>query len=290
MNKNVALLVCAAMLCFAVLGCTFSVPTLNVGALEEVKHAIALDGATSADVQLLIGTGELTVSPGAAGLLDGTFRYNVKEWKPELERSKVGELASVLVRQGADKESWGIAGKGARNEWDIRLSNKVPLRLTIAMGAGESKLDLSGLRLSRLNVDGGAGDTLISFNAPNPETLSAVDVNSGAGKVELRSVGNASPEKLNIKGGAGEVVLDLNGAWGRSAQIEVITGVGKVTLKLPTEIGVKVNTGISPVGKVVVEGLTAADGGYVNDKYATAEIKLDISLTTGIGEVNITTK
>jgi hypothetical protein len=292
MSKNSLLVaMCVAMLAAAGLGCgTVSAPVLNVGTLQEEQHSLGLEGASSSDVQLLIGTGELTVSPGADGLLEGVFRYNVKEWQPDLQHSKVGSTASVLVRQGKNRDNWGIAGKGARNEWDIRLDTSAPMRLTVAMGAGSSKLDLSGLRLTRLNVDAGASETVIRFNTPNPEQLSEIEVNSGAGKIELHSIGNANCERLSVKGGAGELMLDLNGAWTRSASVEVIAGVGKVTVRVPREVGVKVKTGASPVGKVIVQDLLSADGGYVNEAYATAAIKLDISLTTGVGELTVTAR
>ena len=103
-------------------------------------------------------------------------------------------------------------------------------------------------------------------------------------------MGNANFERLNVKGGAGEVSLDLNGAWTRSASVDVIAGVGKVSVRVPREIGVKVKTGGSPVGQLIVEGLTSTGDGYVNDVYATADIKLDISLTTGVGQVTVTTR
>ncbi|MBN1887704.1 MAG: hypothetical protein JW850_06925 [Thermoflexales bacterium] len=290
MNKNGLLVaMCVVMLVGASLGCgTVSAPVLNVGTLQEERQSVGLNGASSSDVQLLIGTGELTVSPGADGLLEGVFRYNVKEWKPEVQHSKVGNTASVLVRQGANRDNWGIAGKGARNEWDIRLDTSTPMRLTVGMGAGTSKLDLSGLRLTRLNVDAGASETTIRFNTPNPEQLSQIEVNSGAGKVELYSMGNANFERMSVKSGAGELSLDLNGAWTRSASVEVIAGVGRVTVRVPREVGVKVKTGASPVGKVIVQDLLSADGGYVNEAYATAAIKLDVSLTTGVGELTVT--
>jgi hypothetical protein len=71
----------------------------------------------------------------------------------------------------------------------------------------------------------------------------------------------------------------------------VIAGVGKVTMRVPREIGVKVKTGPSPIGKLIVEGeLTPTGDGYTNAVYATAEIKLDVSLTTGVGQVTVTTR
>ncbi len=290
MNKGV-LGICFVMLMIATLGCgTVSVPVLNVGSLQEDNQTVSADGATSADVQLLMGTGELNVSPNADGLMQGTFRYNVAEWKPTVERTDVGNMASVLVQQGRDKDKWGVAGSGARNEWDIRLGNSVPMRLTVGVGAGTSKLEMGGLRLSRLSVESGAGDMALAFSAPNPEPLSHVEINCGAGAIEVRSGGNANFERLNIKGGAGQVTLDLNGAWTRSASVEVISGVGQVTVRVPREIGVQVKTGPSPVGKLIIEGLTATDGGYANELYTTASIKLDISLTTGVGQVTVTTR
>lgn len=281
----------ALVLFCTLLGCgTVSVPTLNVGPMQEERISVPLEDAAQADVQLFVGTGELEIARGAEGVLDGVFHYNVAEWKPTVERNRSGSLVSVVLRQGTKKESWGIAGQGARNEWDLRLNDRVPLRLAIAMGAGTSDIDLSGLRLSRLNIDTGAGDTTVTFDAPNLEPLSEIQINCGAGRLDMRSLGNANFERLNIKGGAGDVSLDLNGAWTRSANVEVVAGVGKLSIRVPRQVGVRVRTGISPIGKVIVEGLTSTADGYVNDAYATAAIKVEISLTTGIGEVNITTR
>ncbi len=288
MNKELALLLCIGLLAGAALSCTISVPTLSVGPVQETSHTLGIEDASSADIQLSIGAGELTVSPNADGLLNATFRYNVQEWQPKVERNNVGSLASVLIQQGSDKNTWGIAGSGARNEWDIRLGNSLPMRLTIGVGAGSSKLDLSGVRLSRLRLDGGAGDMTLRFDTPNPEALSEIQINSGAGKVDLQGMGNANFEQFSFKGGAGQVSLDFNGAWTRSATVDVISGVGQVTVRVPREIGVRVKTSGSPVGKLVVEGLKSVGDGYVNDVYDSAEIKLDISLTTGVGEVTVT--
>jgi hypothetical protein len=273
----------------ATLGCsTVSVPTLNVGTLQEDRISIGLEDAQSADVQLAMGTGELTIAPGGSAMLDGTFRYNVKEWKPQIERNTVGGLASVLIQQGQDKEAWGLAGQGARNEWDIRLGTQAPLRLTVNLGAGESDIDLSGVRLSRLSMANGAGDTSIVFRSPNPERMSELAINSGAGRLQLDQLGNANCERLTVKGGAGEVTLDLNGEWTRSATVELITGVGSVTVRVPRTIGVRITTAGSPVGKLIVNDLKSTSEGYVNEAYATAEIKLEISLTTGMGQVTLT--
>ncbi len=290
MNRNITSGVVLMIWLSVTLACTVSVPVLNVGPLEEQTLAEAVNGATLADVQLLIGTGELKVSSGADGLIEGILRYNVKEWKPQIERNRVGNLASILIRQGTDEKSWGIAGQGARNEWDIRLGGSVPVRLTVGMGAGTNILDLGGVRLARLKVDCGAGDTTLTFNTPNPEPLSEIQVNAGAGKIDMRSMGNANFERLNIKGGAGEVVLDLNGDWARPANVEVIAGVGKLQVRVPREIGVRVTPTGSPVGKLVVDGLITTGGSYVNEAYATATIKLEIALTTGVGDVTITTR
>src|SRR5689334_9199074 len=60
------------------------IPAVVVGPTQTDTSAIQLGGAQAADVTLNIGAGKLTLTGGAANLLDGTFTYNVDAWKPKV--------------------------------------------------------------------------------------------------------------------------------------------------------------------------------------------------------------
>lgn len=110
-------------------------------------------------------------------------------------------------------------------------------------------------------------------------------LNMGAGKavLDLRSL---TLTGVNIDAGAGELQMDLSGAWAQSAAITIEGGVGKVTLRLPKDVGVRVEA-TAGLGRVNANGLSKEGDAYVNTAYATSAVALTITVKAGIGEVNL---
>jgi hypothetical protein len=158
--------------------------------------------------------------------------------------------------------------------------------MDIKIGAGQGELDLTDLQLEELDIDLGAGDFSVQFNAPNQVQMRRFTLDVGAANLEIEGVGNASPEDMIIQGGAGKIALDLTGDWANSADIEVTSGVGQLELRLPDDVGarVKVEGGLS---NVEASGLSRSGDAYINDAYGEAEIELNIEVTTGVGQVDL---
>lgn len=69
---------------------------------------------------------------------------------------------------------------------------------------------------------------------------------------------------LDIELGAGNVTIDLSGDWDRDFSVRLKRGVGEATLRLPSEVGVRVSV-TSALGTVVGLGLYRQGESYVND-------------------------
>ena len=259
-------------------------PTLEVVELQEKKESIPLDGAEPVAVEILFGAGELEIASGDPDqLFSGRFLYNVAEWEPEITYSD----GKLIIQQGDGAESWSWPGEdAARNEWKLALSPGVPLEMDIKTGAGQGELDLTDLQIEKLDIDLGAGDFSVQFNAPNQAEMSRFTLDVGAANLEITGVGNASPEEMIVQGGAGKISLDLTGDWANSADIEVTSGVGQLDLRLPDEVGVRVEV-TGGLSNVETSGLSRSGDAYVNDAYDEAEIELNITITTGVGQVDL---
>jgi hypothetical protein len=292
MNKIVIILT-ALMLMISSLACccTFPAtininggPTVEVGDLQESEESVPLGETKSVAVDVLFGAGELEMSAGDTDdLFRGTFLYNVDEWEPQVSY----EDGKLVIQQGDDEESWGWPGdEGVRNEWDLKFSPETVLDMDIQAGAGRGELDLTSLQIEKLDVDLGAGDFTLSFDEPNPAEMSRFTLDVGAASLEINGIGNASPEDMVVQGGAGEITLDLTGDWARSADIEVTAGFGELNLRLPDDVGVKVDV-TGGLANIETLGLRRSDDAYVNDAYGEAELELTIAVTTGVGRVNL---
>lgn len=107
----------------------------------------------------------------------------------------------------------------------------------------------------------------------------------GAGKAVLDLRG-LTINAVDIAAGAGELQMDLSGAWAQSATMNIEGGVGKVTLRLPKTVGVRVEA-TTGLGRLNANGLSKEGDTYVNAAYTTATVALTITVKTGVGEVNL---
>lgn len=268
-----------------------TVPTLEVGEMREERHAVPLAGADSAVVNIAFGAGKLDLEAGVSDeLFSGYFRYNVEKWTPEITR----EDDELTIRQGGTEdgivgfpdEDWGIPTGDERNRWELEFSPEVPLEMDVKAGAGDGELDLTDLQLTALDVDIGAGDFILRFDEPNEFEMDHLTLDAGASRLEALRIGNASPEKVRVRGGLGDISVDLTGAWSHSAEVRITTGAGSVTVHVPQALGVlaEAEGGLS---KVEAPGLRQVGDTYVNDAFGKAEMELHLQITTGVGEVRL---
>ncbi|MCP4543611.1 MAG: hypothetical protein GY832_41390 [Chloroflexi bacterium] len=290
--KHVILVLAAFLLMSSSLACCImpdipdieiNIPTIEVGEMENTREEIPLTEAESATVEVLFGAGDLEIDVGDSDLLfSGNFRYNVREWEPKVSY----EDNLLIVQQGSIDEDWAIPTGNTHNEWELEFSPDIPLKITVNVGAGDARLDLGGLQLTEFDLEVGAGDFDVRFDDPNPVEMSELTLDTGAAKLDVRGIGNASPERVTVNGGVGDITLDFTGDWSGSADVRVTAGVGAVTLRLPDDVGVRVETE-GGLTNVESDNLQRQGDAYVNNAFGEAEVELTIQVTTGIGNLRL---
>lgn len=208
------------------------------GKVKEESISIEKDKAKTLDVELDLGAGEMTVSKGAKEWVEGSVEYNNKHLKPKVSYDLNGSKGKVKIEQTKNKLPNMKIGK-YKNEWNLELSDNIPLDLEVNAGASKTDLDLKGLNLKSLDIDNGVG----------------------------------------------ELTVDLSGDWKDSLDTKIETGVGKTTIILPSDIGVKIisNKGIGKAN--VVDFISKGNGVYVNDAYENTKETLTVDMEMGVGEV-----
>jgi len=235
----------------------------QTGPRVEEYRSMDLLGAEIVRAEIEMKAGTLKIGGGADALMEADFIYNVDKWKPEVSYEVEGGRGELLVRM--PKTEWSSFGEGVKYEWDLRFNDDVPMELFVELGAGESDLDLASMHLERLKVMNGAGET-------------RVDVG-----------GSPALKKLNIYTGAGEVELDLVGNWDHDLDASIKGGVGEITVKLPSNVGVRVDAS-KGIGSIKADGFTKDGGDYVNDAYGKSGVTLSIDINAGIGEIRLEIK
>ena len=198
---------------------------------------IPLDNARGARIKFDHAAGRLNISAGAASgaLLDGAFGAEV-----EHSTRMDGDQLQVKLRNSPHFWAW-VPGENL--DWDIHLTPEVPLNLKIDSGASSTKLDLSELKVTDLDIDTGASSTEVRLPANAGST--SVKVDSGAASLNLQ-VPSGVAARIRVKSGLASIHIDslrfpsTGDGFYQSADyataanrvdINIETGVGSVEIK-----------------------------------------------------------
>lgn len=157
----------ALVLTFAILGVALWLSGAEVGLGQQVRSEEIVQPVEEVDrAELTIdpGIGMLRVGAGSAPaiLVEGTVDLARRE---QLARSFTveGDTGVFVLRTQAGAFGPFGVGWGAQRLWDLELSPDVPLSVETHLGLGEMKLNLTGLKLERLDVEQGIGQARITL-------------------------------------------------------------------------------------------------------------------------------
>ena len=258
---NVRIISAILVLSLASLACGFTVdlpeqPKAGPDVKESITVADPKSDATR--VSISFGAGDLTISPGAKNLVDGTVVYNVEDLQPEI----IEDGGNIEIKQGNFKSLPPF--KDMKNEWDLMLGS-APMDLVIAAGAYDGKIELGGLSLKSLEVSDGASDVELSFSKPNPIEMSILRYATGASDVKLSGLANANFSTLTFTGGAGNFTLDFSGELQQNAVVTVDSGLGNVSLIIPDGVDAKVTVESAAVNINHSSGWSQNGQDYIQD-------------------------
>jgi hypothetical protein len=236
MKTNRLLIVLVLLAALLLAGCSSSA---RVGTLRSESQSVELGDAKSARVEIAFGAGDLQLTGGADELLEANFNYNVAALKPD-----VGYTGGTLyVRQPEVNGLTSLRNiTDFRNDWDLRLSDQVPVDLRVDAGGGSGNLQLAGLSLTGLDVSLGAGGYTIDLAGDWPHDLD-ITIDAGAAGVTLRlprAVGvrvevDRGPTAIDAPDLARDGDVYTNEAYGVSGvtlHIHVEAGIGWLNLEL----------------------------------------------------------
>jgi hypothetical protein len=161
------------------------------------------------------------------------------------------------------------------------------MSLDVDLGAAKGRLDLGGVRLTDARIKAGAAEVELEWDALNPELLDLLNVDAGAASLKMRKLGNAHFDQMNFNGGAGNFDLDFSGDWQESARASIKAGLSNLTLTVPSDVGVKIDTGDKALANVNATGFRRQGTAWVNDAYGESELELIITIDIGLGNLTL---
>lgn len=276
------ILLAIALLALPSLACsiTFNLPD-TVDTTTTRTMDIAADVPVSGqptELSIEMGSGELEITGGGAGLVDGSVRYNVEKWQPAVTT----DGSRVEIIQGSEG-SIDIPDRNVINEWNLHLGN-TPIDLQIKAGAYQGTLDLSGVPITNLRVSDGASRATVKFDSLNPARMEQLTYKTGASQVDLEGLGNANATKILFEGGAGSYTLDFSGDLQQDLSVRLSAGISNVRINVPENARVRVEIG-GGLSNVSVGG-TWTTNGDVYERNGSGPL-IDIKIDMGLGNLEL---
>lgn len=157
---------------------------------------IEKDDVKSLNANIQIGFGDVSITDGEDAWIKGTVDTNKKKLKPTVSYKKKGTVGNADIKQKGKL----LAGLGTvRNDWDLELTNEIPINLNIEMGVSDSTLNLSGIQLSKLSIDAGVSDATIDLSGGWKDSFNA-DIDLGVGDATILLPADTGV-KLNVSKG-----------------------------------------------------------------------------------------
>jgi hypothetical protein len=119
----------------------------------------------------------------------------------------------------------------------------------------------------------------------NDQVPMDLSVEMGAGNSDLQLSG-LSLTGLDVSLGAGIYTVDLSGDWARDLDITIDAGAANVSVRLPNEVGARVNVESGP-HTIETSGLTKEGDFYTNAAYGVSDVTLRVDVQAGIGQINL---
>lgn len=287
-------LLAAAALGLGSPGCTWQVHDSRPAIIANLTDSRPWDGEKRLEVRVHFGEGHIIVGAGPENTLYNLDAdYDSTRFKARLDYDAPSNHLDIRLdslHDGGDGENihLGFGSKNSsKNRLNLRLSPKTLLSLTIKAGVGETKVDLSGLQTSELDLESGVSSTFLSCDTPNQTACERLHFRAGVGKFEALQLGNLHFRKMDFEGGVGSSQLDFSGQWHDDGDVSVKMGVGELVIKLPSQIGAEVHTEKSFLSGLHLDSFTKQGDRYISDNFQKTSQHVRFELKTGIGSIRV---
>jgi hypothetical protein len=240
--------------------------------------------AISAHIDYAAGRLDLKAAAGAT-LYHSSLRYDADRTEPVAHFDSAGRVVSLGVHLRSMHMS-NIDEKHDAGSMQAELSGRMPLDLSLELGAVEADLQLGGLRLTELTVRGGAADVTARFDQPNRENLRSMTLQVGAAHLKMLDVANSGVSRIIAEVGAGALSIDLGGTLSRDVEITATLAMGGLALKLAQDDGVYVDER-SFIGGFDKDGFVKRGDGWYSSNYDSAARHVRIHLHAFLGGLSL---
>lgn len=270
---------------FAAFAGVLLVPALDAQRSRTLEVSRQLQDSAQHSVRVRYAAGQIRVAPTASNTLFAMeLRYDENRGDPV--HTYDAESRKLVLGLNRTRNQFASIGRDDDSELRLGLSTRVPMDLTVDLGAAWGLADLTGMRLTNLNLNGGAADLEVRIDSPNPEAMRSLDLDVGAATMRVHGIANANTGDVNVDLAAGDLTLIFDGTWTRDIDAKVDVALGHVLLRVPANVGVSIE-----IDRVLASfersGMERRGGAYVSRNFDEARHRLRIKAEVVLGGIDL---
>ncbi len=251
----------------------------------EVSRQLHDTNAITAHLDYAAGHLDLKAAAGNT-LYHSSLRYDAERTEPVAQFDSATRVLNLGVHLRGMHMSSGDE-KSDAGSMHAELSARVPMDLSLELGAVEADLQLGGLRLTHLTVRSGAAVVTGRFDQPNREQLRTMTLQVGAAHLKLLDVANSRVSRIIAEVGAGGLSIDLGGALSGDVDITATLAVGGLELNVAPDAGVFIEER-SFIGGFEKDGFVKKGDGWYTPNYDAAAKHVRVHLHAFLGALSLT--
>lgn len=212
-------------------GCSSSA----VGNEEISEIYIEKDKAEQLDINLTIDYGQVNISTGANAWVDGDIKYNIADLEPKVAYKLKRKKGKITIDQ-PKKTKINVKKGSLKNDWDLLLTNDVPVDLKIRTGASDTSMNLKDMKLQSLDVETGVGRNKLDLSGEWKKSFD-VNIQMGVGESTIILPENVGVEIKSTKG-IGTATFDGFISKGKDVYVNDAFEHADIIISVQTELGV----------------------------------------------------
>lgn len=261
------------------------VPAIDAQRPRTLEVSRQLRDSAEHSVRVRYAAGRFRVAPTSSNTLFAMeLQYDENRGEPVHTYDAQSRKLVLGLNRGRNR----FAGLGRDEESELRLglSTRVPMDLTIDLGAAAGIADLTGMRLTNLSLNGGAADLEVRMDSPNPEAMRSLDLDVGAATMRVHGIANANTGDVSVDLAAGDLTLIFDGTWTRDIDARIDVALGHILLRVPAHVGVSID-----IDRVLASfersGMERRGGAYVSRNFDEATHRLRVKAEVVLGGMDL---
>lgn len=232
---------------------------------------VAFPDAEILHLRVSIGACRIKIAPSDGDAwVSGTYTDPNNTLPLKIEQ----EGGTLRITQDYRTGEWWNLVAGNPPKFDLALGKGKAYMLSIEGGASEGDIDLGGLPITRLSIKKGAGKWDFDFSAPNPQTMSLLELHAGAAGMEMDNLANANFSEMIVDGGAASYAFDFSGLLGRDGNVRISAGMAAVKIEVPSTNAARITTETSLGSLEVGDGFMKNEGAFWNQAALDGQVPL----------------